>query len=101
MERVRRELHSSRQELKVVNVYQKCYGSKRKGADDSRETVVKADVSQAFCPHSYASPSLIADVIIKKYLYGLLLYRQERFFKEYRIALSRNTLACWGILYSR
>ena len=96
-ERVRRELHTTRQELKVINIYRKCYGSKRKGAGGSRETVVKADVPQAFYPHSYASPSLIADVITKKYLYGLPLYRQERYFKEHGIALSRNTLASWVI----
>jgi len=73
------------------------YGSKRKGAGGSRETVVKAEVPQAFYPHGYASAPLIADVLIKKYLYGLPLYRQERFFKEHGIALSRNTLASWVI----
>lgn len=96
-ELIRRELHTTPQKLKVVNVYQKCYGSKRKGVGSSRETVVKADVPQAFYPHSYASVSLIADVLIKKFLYGLPLYRQERFFKEHGIALSRNTLASWVI----
>ena len=45
----------------------------------------------------YASVTLIADVITKKYLYVLPLYRQERYFKKHGIALSRNTLASWVI----
>lgn len=45
----------------------------------------------------YASVTLIADVITKKYLYVLPLYRQERYFKEHGIALFRNTLASWVI----
>lgn len=99
-ERIRRELHSEPQKLKVVNIYVKTYGSKRDPVDQSRKTVVKGSVPPAFYPHSFVTPSLMADVLTKKYLYSMPLNRQSNYFRELGVELPRNTLANWVIYAS-
>ena len=48
-------------------------------------------------PKSNATPSLLAWLIIAKYLDGMPLYRIERKLKRYGMPLSRSTQACWMI----
>jgi transposase len=48
-------------------------------------------------PKSYATPSLLAQLIIAKYQHGLPLYRQEVIFKQLGIELSRQTMSDWLI----
>ncbi len=48
-------------------------------------------------PKSFATASLLAQIITSKYQYALPLYRQEQLFKQYRIELSRKTMADWMI----
>jgi len=48
-------------------------------------------------PKSNASPSLLAWLIIAKYLDGMPLYRIERKLKRYGMPLTRSTQACWMI----
>lgn len=48
-------------------------------------------------PKSIATPSLLAQIIINKYLYALPLYRQEALFKSHNIELNRKTMADWMI----
>ena len=42
-----------------------------------------------------ATASLLAQLIISKYQFGLPLYRQEAMFKQYGIELSRQTMSSW------
>jgi transposase len=51
---------------------------------------------QAF-PKSLASASLVAYIMMRKYVEGLPLYRQEQQFRRTGIALSRQNLANWVI----
>ena len=44
-----------------------------------------------------ATASLISQLITSKYQYGLPLYRQEAMFRQYGIALSRQTMSDWLI----
>jgi len=46
-------------------------------------------------PKSFATASLLAQIITSKYQYALPLYRQESLFKQYGIELSRKTMASW------
>lgn len=46
---------------------------------------------------SFASPSLLAYIIISKYLYALPLYRQEKIYESLKVRLKRNTMANWVI----
>jgi len=46
-------------------------------------------------PKSFATPSLLSQIITSKYQYALPLYRQESLFKQYGIELSRKTMSSW------
>ncbi|PAF20435.1 transposase, partial [Shouchella clausii] len=49
-------------------------------------------------PKSLASPSIMAHIITQKYVEGLPLYRQEKYFQRLGVNLSRQTMANW-VLY--
>ena len=51
--------------------------------------------------HSLASASTVADVMTKKYVYALPLYRQEKMWKQMGVELSRATMANWIIQVSQ
>lgn len=51
-------------------------------------------------PHSFASPSAIAHVMMQKYGLAVPLNRQEREWKQLGLPLSRATLANWIIISS-
>ena len=46
-------------------------------------------------PKTNASPSLIADIVTKKYVDHLPLYRQEKIWERLQIALTRNLMCGW------
>ena len=46
-------------------------------------------------PKSFATPSLLSQIISSKYQYSLPLYRQESLFAQHGIELSRQTMADW------
>jgi len=46
-------------------------------------------------PKSFATASLLSQIITNKYQYALPLYRQESLFKQYGIELSRKTMSSW------
>ncbi len=96
-ELVRRSICSEPARLWVENTYIKTYGSKRDPVDQTRKTIVKPEVPPAFYPHSFLSPSLIADILVNKYCYSIPLYRQERMYAERGLEIKRNTMANWVI----
>ena len=62
----------------------------------------KADIRRPIAPapllpHSYASASVVTDIIVKKYADALPLYRQEQIWKRMGVDLKRNTMANWVI----
>ena len=63
------------------------------GKADIRRPVVPAPL----LPHSYASASVVTDIIVKKYADALPLYRQEQMWKRQGVDLKRNTMANWVI----
>lgn len=46
-------------------------------------------------PRSFASPSLLAYIIVSKFLDSLPLYRQEAIFNRYKIDISRASMSNW------
>jgi len=54
-----------------------------------------APVPTSPIPKSFATPSLLSQIISNKYQYALPLYRQESLFKQYGIELSRKTMSSW------
>jgi len=51
-------------------------------------------------PKSFATASLISQIVTHKYQYALPLYRQESLFKQYGIELSRKTMSSWMLAIS-
>lgn len=61
-----------------------------------QKVVVKvAPPPPALIPKSYATPSLVAQIIINKFQFALPLYRQETLFAGLDIPLSRQTQSQW------
>jgi transposase len=48
-------------------------------------------------PKSFVTPSLLAQIVIAKFVDSMPLYRQERFFNRLDIDLDRTTMARWMI----
>lgn len=59
--------------------------------------VVTAAAEPQPIPKSFASPGLLANIVVNKYTDALPLYRQEGIFKRYGIDLPRATQAGWMI----
>src|SRR5580700_2670350 len=59
--------------------------------------IITASMPKPAFPKSLASPSLVAYIMMRKYVEGLPLYRQEQQFRRAGISLSRQTLANWVI----
>ena len=55
-------------------------------------------VNAPLLPHSYASASVVTDIIVKKFADALPLYRQEQMWKRLGVDLKRNTMAHWVVL---
>lgn len=60
-------------------------------------TIIRPDAPSPFFRNSLASPSLVADIIHRKYVLALPLYRQEQEFRRYGLSISRQTLSNWVI----
>jgi transposase len=71
-----------------------CRGCEQHG---TKTPIKQAPPVASILPKSYATPSLLAQLIIAKYQHGLPLYRQEVIFKQLGIHLSRQTMSDWLI----
>lgn len=60
-----------------------------------KNTVAMASPLPSIIPKSFATPSLLAQIITNKYYYALPLYRQESLFGQSGIKLSRKTMSQW------
>ena len=65
--------------------------------NETNTPIKQAPPVPSILPKSYATPSLLAQLIIAKYQHGLPLYRQEVIFKQLGIHLSRQTMSDWLI----
>jgi len=63
--------------------------------------VIEAKVPARFIPGSIASPSLVAQIVVSKFVDGIPLYRQERIFKRIDIEISRQNMSNWCLTASR
>jgi len=69
-----------------------CRGCEQKGIQVKIKT---AALPASPIPKSFATPSLISQIVTNKYQYALPLYRQESVFKQVGIELSRQTMSSW------
>ncbi len=98
---VRTELVREPGRMFLRKYFRKVYAD-RKGEERTGE----AEIRQARTPapllqHSYASASVVADVIVKKYADALPLYRQEQIWKRQGLPMKRGSMANWIILTGR
>ncbi len=83
-------------------VYKRVYRCKVYADPKAEEETGQADIRRPhvpapLLPHSYASASVVTDIIVKKYADALPLYRQEQMWKRLGVDLKRNTMANWVI----
>ena len=71
-----------------------CRGCEQHG---TKTPMKQAPLVPSILPKSYATPSLLAQLIVAKYQHGLPLYRQEVIYKQLGIDLSRQTMSDWLI----
>ena len=94
---VRTEMNILPQQIVFIDYYRNIYASKQYEKETGTAHILKPELPQPVMKHSLASPSSVADVMTRKYVSGLPLYRQEQEWKRRGVDLSRNTLANWVI----
>ena len=96
-EYIRTELVLERAKAKVVKHYRKIYADRRLEQETGYSEVFKPVMPPPLLAHSYASASVVTDVLVKKYVDAMPLYRQEQMWKRMGVALKRGTMANWVI----
>ena len=81
--------------IKVIEHVRPKYSCRHCEQSATKVNIKQAPVLASPIPKSFATASLLSQIITSKYQYGLPLYRQESLFKEYGIALSRQTMSSW------
>jgi len=82
-------------QIKVIEHVRPKYSCRYCEQHATKVTIKQAPVPASPIPKSFATASLLSQIITSKYQYGLPLYRQENLFKEYGIPLSRQTMSSW------
>ena len=73
------------------------YADPRAEAETGKADIRRPHVPAPLLPGSYASASIVTDIIVKKFADALPLYRQEQMWKRHDVDLKRNTMARWAI----
>ena len=95
---VRSELVREPEKVYMVKYFALTYADPRAEKETGKAEIIQSQTPAPMIPHSYASPSVVTDVIVKKYGDAMPLYRQEKIWKRLGVELSRGTLANWVII---
>lgn len=82
-------------QIKVIEHVRPKYSCRHCEQQGTEVKIKIAPAPASAIPKSMATASLLSFIISNKYQYALPLYRQESLFKQYGIALSRQTMASW------
>lgn len=96
-EYIRTELVLERAKAKVVKHYRKVYADRQLEQETGYSEVFKPVMPPPLLAHSYASASVVTDVLMKKYVDAMPLYRQEQMWKRMGVELKRGAMANWVI----
>lgn len=66
-------------------------------AKDDNQTIVRAPKPTELFPKSIVTPSLLASILLGKYVNAVPLYRLEEMFHQNDVEISRNVMANWVI----
>ncbi|MFA0332281.1 transposase, partial [Vibrio cyclitrophicus] len=86
--------------LKVLEYVRPKYACRQCEKTDDSSRIVQKPSPQSLIPKSFATESLLTNIILGKYQYAMPLYRQESLFTQSGIELSRTTMASWVIQVS-
>jgi transposase len=86
--------------LKVLEYVRPKYACRQCEQTEDKNRIVQKPAPQSIIPKSFATESLLANIILGKYQYAMPLYRQESLFTQSGIELSRTTMARWVIQVS-
>ena len=86
--------------IEYVEYRYKCTDCGTEGSKNENSVFVKSDVPKPILNHSFASPSLVAEVMYQKYFSGMPLYRQEQMWSDRGLVLPRSMMANWLIKVS-
>lgn len=80
-------------QTKVIEYVRPKYTCRHCEKTSTKVVIKQAPLPPSIIPKGFATPSLLSQIIIRKYQYAMPLYRQESLFKQYGIALSRQTMS--------
>ena len=92
---IRTELIREPERIYVKKYYCRSYADPVAEALTGKADIRRPTAPAPLLPHSYASASVVTDIIVKKYADALPLYRQEQMWKRQKVDLKRNTMANW------
>lgn len=84
-------------QLKVIEYRRPKYACRHCEQAGTENIIKQAPMPATPIPKSFASSSLLAQIILGKYQYSLPLYRQESIFSQFNIELNRKTMSDWMI----
>ena len=87
-------------QVKVIEHVRYVYACTDCEENEITTPVITAPMPKRTLPGSIASAATIAHVMTQKYMFGVTLYRQEVYWKQLDIEISRQTMANWLILAS-
>lgn len=94
---IRSEIHYIPARIEVIDYYSQSYEC-RKCRNEETPVILKPELPKPVIPHSIASPSAVAHIMMQKYGYAMPLYRQETEWQRIGLPLTRATMANWIIL---
>ena len=94
---IRKELKVIPAQVKIVEHVRYVYSCRHCEKENLKTPVITAKAPAPVIPGSFASPSIMAFVMNRKYAEAIPLYRQEQQFINFGIDLSRQNLANWVI----
>ncbi|NLD50977.1 MAG: IS66 family transposase [Clostridiaceae bacterium] len=97
---ITRELEIIPPQVKVIEHRRSVYSCDDCEKNEITTPVITAPMPKRTLPGSIASAATIAHVMTQKYMFGVTLYRQETYWKQLDIEISRQTMANWLILAS-
>lgn len=98
---VRRELKLVPAKAVIVEHVQYVYACRECERDSCGVPILKAPMDEPVIKGSFASPEAIAHIMAQKFVMGVPLYRQERYWERRGVMLSRQTMSNWLLRASR
>jgi len=99
-EEVTKEIEIIPPQVKVIEHRRFVYACGNCEKNEITTPVITAPMPKRTLPGSMVSAATIAHVMTQKYMFGVTLYRQETYWKQIDIDISRQTMANWLILAS-